>query len=95
MRIRRRRRIDIGVLAGVVVLAGLAAVAGLVAAEPERVPQLWAGAAVGGDGGALITEVIDYDFAARQRHGIYRDIPGLDPADPVRVDSGTAPTRSR
>jgi len=41
MRIRRRRRIDIGVLAGVVVLAGLAAVAGLVAAEPERVPQLW------------------------------------------------------
>jgi len=91
MRIRRRRRIDIGVLAGVVVLAGLAAVAGLVAAEPERVPQLWAGAAVGGDGGALITEVIDYDFAARQRHGIYRDIPGLDPADPVRVDSGTAP----
>jgi len=41
MRIRRRRRVDILVLAGVVVLAGLAAVAGVVAAEPERVARLW------------------------------------------------------
>ena len=80
-----------GVLAGVVVLAGLAAVAGAVAAEPERVARLWAGAGVGGDGAAQVTEVIDYDFASRQRHGIYRDIPGLDPADPVRVHSGSAP----
>ncbi|HJU01080.1 MAG TPA: DUF2207 domain-containing protein, partial [Actinomycetes bacterium] len=91
MRIRRRRRIDIVVLAGVVALAGLVALAGVALAEPERVARLWAGATVGGDGGATITEVIDYDFAARQRHGIYRDIPGLDPADPVRVRSDTAP----
>src|SRR5215212_5834399 len=41
MRIRRCRRVDILVLAGVVVLAGLAAVAGVVAAEPERVARLW------------------------------------------------------
>jgi hypothetical protein len=94
MRIRRRRRIDIAVLAGVVVLAGLAAVAAVVAAEPERVARLWAGAEVGRGGTAQITEVIDYDFASRQRHGIYRDVPGLDPADPVRVDSDSAPTRS-
>jgi len=91
MRIRRRRRIDIAVLAGVVVLAGLAAVAAVVAAEPERVARLWAGAEVGRGGTAQITEVIDYDFASRQRHGIYRDVPGLDPADPVRVDSDSAP----
>jgi len=91
MRIRRRRRIDMLVLAGVVALAGLAAVAGVVAAEPERVARLWAGAEVGGGGAAQVTEVIDYDFASRQRHGIYRDVPGLDPADPVQVHSGTAP----
>jgi hypothetical protein len=91
MRSRRRRRVDMGVLAGVVVLAGLAAVAGVVAAEPERVARLWAGAEVGRGGAAQITEVIDYDFASRQRHGIYRDIPGLDPADPVQVHSDTAP----
>ena len=71
------------VLAGVVVLTGLAAVAGVVAAEPERVARLWAGAEVGGGGAARITEVIDYDFASRQRHGIYRDIP-----------ASTRPTRS-
>ena len=91
MRIRRRRRIGMLVLAGVVVLAGLAAVAGVVAAEPERVARRWAGAELGRGGAAQITEVIDYDFAARQRHGIYRDIPGLDPADPARVDSDSAP----
>src|SRR5829696_4289924 len=61
------------------------------AAAPERVARLWAGAEVGGGGAAQITEVIDYDFASRQRHGIYRDIPGLDPADPVRVHSDSAP----
>jgi len=66
-------------------------VAGVVAAEPERVARLWADAEVGGDGAAQITEVIDYDFASRQRHGIYRDIPGLDPADPVRVHSDSVP----
>jgi hypothetical protein len=91
MRTRRRRRVDMLLLAGVVVLAGVAAVAGVVAAEPERVARLWAGAEVGRAGQAAITEVIDYDFASRQRHGIYRDIPGLDPADPVRVHSDGAP----
>jgi hypothetical protein len=93
MRIRRRRRVDIVVLAGVVVLAGLAAVAGVVAAEPERVARLWAGAELGRGGAAQITEVIDYDFASRQRHGIYRDIPGLAAGDPVQVASPTAPAQ--
>jgi hypothetical protein len=91
VRIRRRRRVDIAVLAGVVLLAGVAAVAGVVAATPERVARLWAGAEVGRGGAASVTEVIDYDFAGRQRHGIYRDVPGLDPADPVRVHSDSAP----
>src|SRR4029450_7390935 len=91
MRIRRRRRVDIAVLAGVVLLAGVAAVAGVGAATPERVARLWAGAEVGRGGAASVTEVIDYDFAGRQRHGIYRDVPGLDPADPVRGHSDRAP----
>jgi hypothetical protein len=93
MRIRRRRRVDVLLLAGVVVLAGLAAVAGVVAAEPERVARLWAGAELGRGGAAQITEVIDYDFASRQRHGIYRDVPGLDPADPVQVHADSAPAQ--
>jgi hypothetical protein len=93
MGIRRRRRIGAVALAGAVVLAGVAALVGAVAAEPERVTRLWAGAAVGGDGSARIVEVIDYDFGSRRRHGIFRDVPGLDPAGPVQVASASAPTQ--
>ena len=50
----------------------------------------------GGAGGAArVVEVIDYDFGNRERHGIYRDVSGLDPGDPVEVSSPSAPTRSR
>jgi hypothetical protein len=95
MRIRRRRRIDMLMLAGVVVLAGLAGVAGVVAAEPERVARLWAGAEVGAGGAAQITEVIDYDFASRQRHGIYRDVPASTRPTRSRSTPTAPPTRSR
>ena len=93
MRIRRRRRIDAVALAGAVVLAGVVALVGAVAASSERVTRLWAGAVAGTDGSARVTEVIDYDFGSRRRHGIFRDVPGLDPTDPVQVASASAPAQ--
>jgi Predicted membrane protein (DUF2207) len=91
MGIRRRRRVDAAVLAGAVLLVGAVAFAEGVAGQTERISRLGAGAAVGGDGAARITEVIDYDFGSQRRHGIFRDVPGLDPAGPVEVSSATAP----
>jgi Predicted membrane protein (DUF2207) N-terminal domain len=88
---RRRRRVDAALLAAAVVLVGAAAFAAGVAARTERISRLWAGAAVGGDGAARVAEVIDYDFGSQRRHGIFRDVPGLDPAGPVQVSSATAP----
>jgi Predicted membrane protein (DUF2207) len=91
MGIRRRRRVDAAVLAGAVLLVGAVALAAGVAGQTEPISRLWAGATVGGDGVARITEVIDYDFGGQRRHGIFRDVPGLDPAGPVEVSSATAP----
>ncbi|WP_353943397.1 DUF2207 domain-containing protein [Streptomyces sp. HUAS MG91] len=49
------------------------------AGNGERVTRMWVSAKVGKDGGARVTEVIDYDFGhpTSGRHGIWRDIPGL------------------
>jgi Predicted membrane protein (DUF2207) len=91
METRRRRRVDAAVLTGAALLVGAVALAAGVAGQTERISRLWAGAAVGGDGAARVTEVIDYDFGSQRRHGIYRDVPGLDPAGPVEVSSATAP----
>jgi Predicted membrane protein (DUF2207) len=91
METRRRRRVDAAVLAGAALLVGAVALAAGVAGQTERISRLWAGAEVGGDGAARVTEVIDYDFGSQRRHGIYRDVPGLDPAGPVEVSSVTAP----
>ncbi|MGY1807735.1 DUF2207 domain-containing protein [Blastococcus sp. SYSU D00669] len=88
---RRRRRIDAVVL---VVLLGLVALATLLAtrvASGERVARLWVGAVVAADGSARVVEVVDYDFGANDRHGIYRSIPDLREEDPVEVSSPTAP----
>ena len=93
MRTRRRRRIDVALLAAVVAGVGVAALAGGLAARTERVGRLWAGAEVVPGGAARIVEVIDYDFGIQPRHGIFRDIPGLDPGDPVQVASPTAPAQ--
>jgi hypothetical protein len=67
-------------LAAAALLAGVVALVGAVAGRTERVPRLWAGAEVGPVGAARVVEAIDYDFGSRQRHGIYRDIPGWRPA---------------
>jgi hypothetical protein len=80
-------------LAAAVLVAGVVALVGAVAGRTERVPRLWAGAEVGAGGAARVAEVIDYDFGSRERHGIYRDIPGLAAGDPVQVASPTAPAQ--
>ena len=61
-------------------LVGGAAVAGSVGGDQERVAGLWASATVDSTGDAEITEVIVYDFGslATDKHGIFRDVPGLD-----------------
>jgi hypothetical protein len=72
---------------------GIVAGAGAATADSERVTQYWSRAEVASDGGAAVTEVIDYDFGiiAQDRHGIFRIIPGLSSATPITVDSPDAP----
>src|SRR5829696_10153626 len=89
---RGRRRIDMALLAAAL-QTGVVALVGAVVGRTERIPRLWAGAAVGPGGAARVVEAIDYDFGSRQRHGIYRDIPGLAAGDPVQVASPTAPAQ--
>ncbi len=92
MRFLGRRRLGtVLLLIGVLLVGGVAAIAA-VAGDSERVAGLWAGAAIGSDGRAGVVEVIDYDFGTRQRHGIFRDVPGLSPDAQVAVLSGTAPS---
>jgi hypothetical protein len=88
---RRRRRLDALLLAGVVALVGVAALGGAAIVRSEWITRGWAGADVGGGGAARVVEVIDYDVGNRERHGIFRDVPGLDPGDPVEVSSPSAP----
>jgi hypothetical protein len=91
METRRRRRVDAAALAGAAALVGAVALVAGVAGQTERISRLWAGAEVGDGGAARVVEVIDYDFGSQRRHGIFRDVPGLDPAGPVEVSSATAP----
>src|SRR5215831_3417503 len=89
-RIRSRRRLDMVVLLVGALLVGGAAAIGAVAGDGERITGFWAGAAIGSDGRAGVVEVIDYDFGTEQRHGIFRDVPGLSPTAQVAVSSVTA-----
>jgi hypothetical protein len=93
METRLRRGTDALLLGLAVVLAGVAAFLGAMAADTERITRLWAGARIGGAGAAGIVEVIDYDFGNHRRHGIFRDVPGLDRDAPVQVSSPGAPTQ--
>lgn len=90
-RVRRRRRIDVVVLLVVATALGLATTLVGVAGGGERVRLLWVAATVAEDGGARITEVIDYDFGGEDRRGILRRVPGLDVAEPVEASSPEAP----
>ncbi|MEH1126743.1 DUF2207 domain-containing protein [Micromonospora sp. CPCC 206061] len=93
---RRRRRINTIWLVVAALLVGLAATVGALGGSTERVTRMWVGARIADDGSARITEVIDYDFGVgfEDRHGIYRDVPGLSPdgAD-VTVTSDSAPAK--
>ncbi len=93
MRVRRRRRLDLGLLAAAVLLVGVAALVGAAAGSSERITASWVGAEVSADGNAKITELIDWDYGVHARHGIFRDVPGLEVEAAVTVSSGTAPAQ--
>ncbi|HEX5946113.1 MAG TPA: DUF2207 domain-containing protein [Acidimicrobiales bacterium] len=92
MRTRQRRRFDIGLIAGGSLLVGVAAFIGGVAGNTERIERYWTTAAVDDTGSAEVVEVIDYNFGtATDRHGIIREIPGMDVDAQIAVSSPTAP----
>jgi hypothetical protein len=88
---QRRRRIDVALIALVVLVAGIVPSVVAAASGGERVAQMWVGAVVADDGSGRITEVLDYDFGGRNRHGIDVFAPGLRTSAPVEVSSPDAP----
>ncbi len=95
MRASSHRRLDKYVLLPLLAagIGGVAAIAGAVG-DQERITDAWYGAEVAADGSVRVTESITYDFGATSRHGIFRDVPGLDPpasAGDIRASSLTAP----
>ena len=92
MRTRSRRRLDTGLLTGGGLLVGGVAAAGAFFGNTEHIASMWVGAELSRDGSAAIREVIDYDFGASfEKHGILRDVPGLDPGSTIVVTSPNAP----
>ncbi|MCC3653728.1 DUF2207 domain-containing protein [Streptomyces sp. S07_1.15] len=96
--VARRRRMD-GVLlvVGVVLIGCVGLLGAVLGGTGERIGRMWVGAVMGPDGSARITEVIDYDFADEERHGIYRTVPQDEPGDmtdvAVTMDGETVPFR--
>jgi hypothetical protein len=73
-------------------VAGGVAAAGSAFSGPERVERMWTAAQLRDDGSSTITEVIDYNFGlGQERHGIFRNIPGVSPDASILVDSPDAP----
>jgi Predicted membrane protein (DUF2207) len=97
VRTTQRRRINIALLAGGSLVAGAAALGGSLVGDPERVTGYWTSAVVGDGGSAQITEVVDYSFGSipTDRHGIFRDVPGLTVDTPVTVSSPDAPAATQ
>jgi hypothetical protein len=63
------------------------------AATGERIASLWVSATVDDAGRAAIVELIEWDFAgASDRHGIYREVPGLPVDAPVSAQVDGAHT---
>ncbi|HEY8523687.1 MAG TPA: DUF2207 domain-containing protein [Acidimicrobiales bacterium] len=89
MHARNRRRLDKFLICGGAAAVGAVAVVGGLIGDNERIQQMWVSAEVQPDGSARVVEVIDYDFGslARNKHGIYRVIPGLTTADQITVTS--------
>jgi hypothetical protein len=88
---RRKRVVGIVVLAVIAVVVGIATTVVAAVVAPERITSMWVSATVADDGSAQVEEVIDYDFGGHQRHGIFRDVPGLRTSAPIEVTSPDAP----
>ncbi len=74
------------------VAGGAITAVGAAVGDAERIPQMWVGAELRADGSTQVAEVIDYDFGlALDRHGIFRDVPGLTSDAAVSVRSASAP----
>lgn len=91
MSYKGRRRLGAAVVCVAALMAGGLTALALLIGDSERIDRYWTSAVVADDGQARVIEVIDYDFGVSDRHGIFRDIPGLDLAAPTRVSSPTAP----
>jgi hypothetical protein len=72
------------VILGSILIFGATAVLAFFS-RPERVAAITAQAQVNADGSAQITETIGYRFAGFNKHGIFRDVPGLSTTAPVHV----------
>lgn len=88
--IRRRRR-NIAILVALAALLGIAAAIVSRIGDTERVGNYWVSAVLDDQGEAQIDEIIEYDFGSNSRHGIFRDVPELDPDSEITVRSSTAP----
>jgi hypothetical protein len=74
--VAKRRRRDAALLLAGVVLIGLTGLLSAVAGQSgERITRMWVAAEIRDDRSARITEVLDYDFAGAEKHGIYRIVP--------------------
>lgn len=83
-----RRRLDRFWLVVVGLVLGAVAAVGALAGDQERIAYTEVHVAVAPDGSARVQEVIDYDFGtSSERHGIFRDVPGLTEASAVEVSS--------
>ncbi len=91
MQVTRRRRRDMALLIGLAALLGLAAAVVSLMGDAERVGHYWVSAELDERGIARIDEIIEYDFGSNSRHGIFRDVPDLDPQSDITVRSATAP----
>jgi hypothetical protein len=75
---RTSRRFNAVIAAGGALLLGGAAAIGAAAGDNERVTRYWTRAEIGTNGGAAVTDSIDYAFGpVSDHHGIDRFVPGL------------------
>lgn len=91
-RLLRRRMGQMAIAIVLCVVLGVVAGMAAIVIDQERVAENWVGVTVSGNS-AQIHEVIDYDFGSPSKHGIFRDVPGLDPSAPIAVFSLTAPSQ--
>ena len=94
---RTGRQRDLWLILGTAVIAGLVTAVGAMWGDTERIGAYWTSAVLDDRGQAQIVEVIDYDFGSwpRKKHGILRDIPGVEQSAEITASSPTAPDQLR